>query len=453
MSIKTNLKQTKVTKIDKILSAIVCLSTIFLLFITIGVKQNNYIYDKSAQAAGPNTSNLIIGTNDTGSAIELSVCVQATPGPVHPTNASVWFQFDTTALTPTSGTFVEKGRYNGTDGYGQLKWNQVAGALSGNLDKYTMNLAFSGDGISAGQSGLLMSSSVPELFGKISFAKVTGSTASTAINLNKNVFFSTEVTTTAIAQTVTNVTGDCRGIASPSSLSSSSSSSLSLSNVSSSLISSSLSSSSIISSLSSSISSVTPISTGGGVIVICASICPQSSSSSSSSQISSQPFNQSSTPAKVNGSGAFKSKLHITDPYICGEGAYGNVINPKQSGIDYVYYQFYKNGATDSSYNYKLKMNENGDFFLPISKSINVIADGNYRVVFYAYDGEGNKAQGEYTAQIASDCANAKVNGLSTLTIRTGGIQVLQIILLAITLISLVRFYKLSKTEEITLKM
>ena len=110
---------------------------------------------KFANAAVPpanNTSNLIIGTSNTSNSVELSVCVQATSGTIHLANASTWFQFDTTALTPTSGLFLEKGRYNGTDGYGQLKWNQIAGALSGNSDKYTMNIAFSGDGISVGQS-------------------------------------------------------------------------------------------------------------------------------------------------------------------------------------------------------------------------------------------------------------------------------------------------------------
>ncbi len=452
MSTNTNFKQTQVSKIDRILSGVVCLVTALLLISTISIKQNSDIYDKSAQAAGANTGNLIIGTKDTGSAIELSVCVQATPGPIHLTNLSTWFQYDTTALTPTAGSFLEKGKYNGTDGYGQLKWNQVAGSLSGNLDKYTMNLAFSGDEVSAGQAGLLMSSATPELIGRVSFAKITGSTASSSITLAKNIFYSTENTTTPIVQTVSNLTGDCRGA--------------STSNASSSLVSSS---SLLVSSISSTSSSVGTVNnggsgSGGGVIVICAASCstanpttPQQSNPSNANPTTNQNNIQSTNPAPVASTnkqnGVFKSKLHITDPYVCGDGAYGNVFNPKQNGVDYVYYEFYKNGATTSSYNYKLRMNENGDFYLPISKSTNDIADGNYRIVFYAYDSEGNKAQGEYPAQIAANCATIKTNNLSNSTVRTGGLQILQFILLVITIASLIRFYKLSKTQEITLKM
>jgi hypothetical protein len=627
MPTKTQLKQTKVSKIDKILTGVICLATLSMLLFTLTLNQNWDTLSKSAQAAAPNTAKLIIGTTDNANSVDISVCVQATDGPIHLANVSTWFQFNTSALTPTTGTFVEKGRYNGTDGYGQLKWNEVAGSAIGGLNKYTMSLVYSGDGVSAGQSGLLMSVSSPELLGKVSFAKVAGATASTTVTLVKNIYYSTESPGTAIQQTITNVIGDCRGVS--TTVSSSSSSTLSTSSSVSAnttytigtpvatatnpvvgltgglppvivlngntapngtpatltlpgsttpitgtivngtfvpnpgqtipagttigagtgILTVGTTSVNIPFSATSGTGLVigTPMSTstnptngaigaqlpnivltgatvpnntpaiftpagtttqiygtiingtfvpnpgqiiptgattgpangvlsignasvniptnftavqngGGGVITICAGTCPvtqtnTTQTTTTSNQTTTTNAGTNNTPVTSIQSSAFKSKIKITDPYVCGQGAYGNVTDPRTNGVEYVYYEFYKDGATTTSYNYKLKMNDAGDFYLPISKTTNVIADGSYRILFYAYDKDGNKAQGEYTAQIASDCTNAKVNGVGSPTVRSGGLQVLQSILLILTLLALIRFYKLSKTEEITLKM
>jgi hypothetical protein len=443
-------KQTINLKLFKLISTFLCLSIclVSLFSISIGI---DYTLEtsKPAAAAGPNTSNLIIGTTDNGTTIDVSVCLQATPGPIHITNSSVWLKFDPTALTTTAGA-ITKGQYgNSNNGYGVLKWQQVPGNLTANSDQYSMSLFYAGDNVTPGINGLSMSTT-PELFGKVTFTKVAGST-SPLVQLTKNVFFSTENFNLAIVQTVSNVTGDCTGVAATTSSSSSSSVSSSSSTLSSSSSSTSNSSS------SNSSSSVVANNGGGGVIVICAATCPRSSVASLSLSSQSSSSSQLNAVVASNQTGIFKSKLHVTDPYVCGQGAYGNVMSAKQNGVDYVYYEFYKEGSTTTSYNYKLKMNADGDFFLPISKTTNVIADGMYKVVFYAYDSEGNKAQGDYKAYIASDCTGSNIvrsgNGSSVATIRTGGLQFIQLILVIASLLCTYYIYKLSKPEEIKFKI
>lgn len=520
---------------------------------------------KFADASGPNTSNLIIGTTQTANALELSVCVQATPGPLHLANVSTWFRYNTLALTPTANTFVQKGQYgNSNNGYGALKWQQVAGTQNGSSDTFTMSLVYSGDGVTPGLAGLPMATT-PELFGRVSFAKIPMSTASTSLDLVKNVFYSTESPSTAINQTVSYVNGDC--VTSTNVVINSSSSSLLSSNLSSSVSStqlpycpngspictcppgqqtyipngtngptgilnctpivSSQSSSSILpstlvtvvlalnapvpnislvaslgnTSLPNNVpatftfpGSSTPISgiitnnvfipnpgqivptdalrfygansfgtgvltagtqtfniatnvvnssyvpaTNGGTITI--SVAIQNTTLSSSSKTNSSTIEALATTAQNNlepkPNGVFKSKLKITDPYVCSVGSYGNVPNAKEFGVDNVYYDFYKEGSTKSSYSFKLKLNNNGDFFLPISKSSNVIAEGKYRVVFYALDNEGNKAQGEFTDYITDKCSDIQ-NSINPSSVRTGGSQFISALISLLTILALV---------------
>jgi hypothetical protein len=484
---------------------------------------SNFTKQKSANALSlpVNDSNLIIGTKDTGSDIELSVCVQATPGPIHLANVSTWFEFNTSALATTTNTFIQKGQYgNSNNGYGTLKWQQVAGAQNGSYDTYTMSLVYSGDGETPGLAGLPMSTS-PELFGRVNFTKVPSSTASTALNLVKKIFYSTENTSRAISQNVSYVNGDC--VTSNNVITQSSSSVLSSSSstaLPSSLVSSSsrvVSSSIINNSSSSSQPSITIVispnapvpnitipsnilgmnipnntqatfkfpgssmsitgsimnnvfipnpgqivpndafafygansfgsgfltvgsqvyniptnvvnstyspSNGGGSITISLDNKTTQSTQVSKSSISTEIPVAAGTQAQTNltskNNGVLKSKLEITDPYVCGVGSYGNVPNAKDFGVDNVYYDFYKEGSTVSAYSFKLKLNNNGDFFLPISSSSNLIAEGKYRVVYYALDSEGNKSQGEYTDFITDNCSNIPGNP-DVNSVRTGG--------------------------------
>jgi hypothetical protein len=502
----------------------ICLFTLAVIGTTI-LLASNFITPqraKFANASGPNTSNLIIGTNETNSAIELSVCVQATPGPIHLANVSTWFQFNTAALNPTANTFIQKGQYgNGNNGYGVLKWQQVAGTQNGTSDTYTMSLVYSGDGVTPGLAGLPMTTT-PELFGKVNFAKVSGSTASTGINLVKNIFYSTETPSTAISQTVSYVSGDCLTSTTVITQSSSSTVSSNTNSIATNSSSSTSSSQNISSSVAtvSSVNAVTititpntqvpnitiPVTltvpslpnnvsavfkfpgsnvsilgmiqnnifvpnvgqlvpndvltfygansfgngfltvglqtftiptnvvnssfipaTGGGAITpsnasgsITISLDNKSTQRSLSSLSPITAQIQTNLESKANG--VFKSKLSITDPYICGVGSYGNVPNAKEFGVEAVYYDFYKEGSTNSVYSFKLKLNTAGDFFLPISRNTNLIAEGKYRVVFYALDNEGNKAQGEFTDFITDNCSDIQ-NNINPNSVRTGGSQ------------------------------
>jgi hypothetical protein len=155
--------------------------------------------------------------------------------------------------------------------------------------------------------------------------------------------------------------------------------------------------------------------TGGGGVLI---ISNQSSSSKSSgSQIQSSSVLTKTVPELEK---PFKSKIKITDPYICGVGSYGNVPDAKVSGVDFVYYDFYKDQSTSPSYSFKLKLNSLGDFFLPISKSTNIIIEGEYKVIYYANDSDGGKAQGEYAADISDNCQRE-----NRPLVRSGGISVM----------------------------
>jgi hypothetical protein len=195
---------------------------------------------------------------------------------------------------------------------------------------------------------------------------------------------------------------------------------------------------------------------GGNITTICIPACSGSATTANTPQaITSSPTSPIVASTVPPSKGEFKSKLRITDPYVCGEGSYGNVTNPKQFGVDFVYYDFYKVGATESSYSFKLRVADNGDFFLPISKSTNIIKEDDYKVVFYAYDSEGNKAQGDYTDKITYNCTNSKVvrSGKTDLP-RTGGLEVMSILTAIISTIAAAYLYKKSSSKrDFKLKM
>jgi hypothetical protein len=213
------------TNIYKILGFSLALILIPALVLTFFSSTNNFeslTKNKQAGAAGPNTGDLIIGTKDTGNAVELSVCVKATLGPFRLSQVSNWFKFDPTVLTPTPATFLEKGQYGNTvvglNGYSPIKWQEVAGTFNNttlpNSDTFTMSLAYGGDPATPGLAGLFMNTSAPELFGRVSFTKVPNATGSTAINMVKNQFFTIE-NGIALIQQVISVTGDCRNSVCP----------------------------------------------------------------------------------------------------------------------------------------------------------------------------------------------------------------------------------------------
>ena len=176
------------------------------LILILGLTSNLIGLTAFAQNSGLNTSNLIIGKTETSTSIELSVCIQATPGPLNLGNVSTWFEFDSTLLSTTTNTFLEKGQYgNGNNGYGLLKWQEVLGSQNGTLKTYTMRLDYSD--LTSG-AGLLMSTN-KELYGKVSFVKSIA-TENPAVNLTKNQFFTTQNPNIPIVQQIAYVNGDCR---------------------------------------------------------------------------------------------------------------------------------------------------------------------------------------------------------------------------------------------------
>jgi hypothetical protein len=154
-------------------------------------------------------ADLIIGQEQSGSNLEVSLCLKSTSGKITIANVSNWLQYDKNSLTP--GVIIEKGVYgNSTDGYGALKWQKVQGAE----DKYTLSLGFSGDVQTPGQSGIQMQSNSPELLAKVNF-NVIGNNKN--IKLDSVKYYSTENASAPISLNIKNVEGDCRTSIIPSS--------------------------------------------------------------------------------------------------------------------------------------------------------------------------------------------------------------------------------------------
>ncbi len=472
MSFSSTSQPIKITKINVIFASALALflvPVLVLSFLGNFGNSNNLEKLKTATAAGANTGDLVIGTKDTGNAIELSVCVKATPGPFRLSQVSNWFKFDPSVLTPTPSTFLEKGQYGNTatglNGYTPIKWQEVAGTLNTastpNSNTFTMSLAYSGDPLTPGSAGLFMSTTTPELFGKVSFAKVANAAGSSAITMVKNQFYTIENNIPLIQQVI-NVSGDCR---SGSVVTTSSSNALASS------VSSAASSTSSCTNVSNSTNSCVVASNGnGGSISITTPPIPSTSPSqtglttpaiNAQNTNNQQPLaisNQNTITATnqnliATSNSTFKSQVKITDPYICGNGSYGNVPDHTKFGVDNVYYDLYKSNSTsDLAYSFKLKLNANGDFYLPISAVTNKVLEGNYRVVFYAVDKDGGRAEGEYKAFITDNCGvkNKLQNTVDKLeSVRTGGLSTFSIVILLSILVSFGYLYIQSKNKKL----
>lgn len=179
----------------------------YSMFLSIGIVLAGVSIQVSAQDS--QNVDLIIGQQQSGSNLDVSLCVKSTSGKITLGNVSNWLQYDKSSLVP--GNLIEKGVYgNNTNGYSALKWQQVLGSYN----KYTLGLTYNGDSQTPGQSGIQMQSNSPELFGKVNF-DIIGSNKT--IKLDKALYYSTENSTVPITISVKNVEGDCLKSTQPSS--------------------------------------------------------------------------------------------------------------------------------------------------------------------------------------------------------------------------------------------
>ena len=159
-------------------------------------------------AAGSNNADLIIGKVDTGSAIELSICIKNTGDPLHLANATTWFDFDNSKLTPNP-TIVQPGIYTtAANGYGPLKFQQVLPAPTAGQtsEKWTVRTDYFGGTV--GLPGLLIPTTNNELIGKVKFDKI-GTQVNPSISLVNSTYYSTEYATTPIAFNIINQNSVC----------------------------------------------------------------------------------------------------------------------------------------------------------------------------------------------------------------------------------------------------
>ncbi len=169
---------------------------------------SNFQYSPKANAAGTNNADLIIGKVDTGSAIELSVCIKNTGDSLHLASATTWFNFDNSKLTPNP-TIVQSGIFTtAANGYGPLKFQQVQPApAAGQTDeKWTVRTDYFGG--SVGLPGLLIPTTNNELIGRVKFDKI-GTQTNPLISLVNSTYYSTEYATTPIAFNIINQNSIC----------------------------------------------------------------------------------------------------------------------------------------------------------------------------------------------------------------------------------------------------
>jgi hypothetical protein len=564
--------------------------------------------NKVSNAQATPAADLIIGTVDTGTQIEMSVCIKATAGTFHLTNVSHWVQFNNTALTPVpSSTFIEKGAYGGSNGYGPLKWQQLlpAPVLPDPLESWTLRLDFLGDGVTPGQQGVVVQSTAPELYGKVKFNKIPNSTASKNLSLTSNRYLTFENSSAPLAQTVYNVGLDCRNSVCPANTTSVSGYNI-LPNGCANVTSTPCPSGSYLNqSVCTSCSAgnycplgalvQTPCTVGYYCVANVGSpaICPSPKTSLSSAKSLSEcflaicangatnfstcdncpasqyyfngtcspcragnycpansnrqtqcaagfycqdnaaipvqcPTNKTSpagatslascyfscnansyleintclqcpiskpySPAgstgissctltmpssggvitigqtinssisaissiqsvninieKVDIQSGLGSKASnatvINDPYVCGVGNYGNIPNAKEYGVDHVNYDFYRENSENSIYSFRLKLNNKGDFFLPISKNSNIIMEGKYRVVYFTEDKNGDKIKGEFVDFITDNCGVVTQSEVIT-SVRTGGSEYVLTILTLLALLSTIFYIAYKKNKN-----
>lgn len=162
-----------------------------------------YILSQSAP-----TANLVIGQVDNGDSIDVSVCIQSTSGTQRLSDVSTWLNFQNNQLSPVP-TIQEFGRFHAGNGYGQLRWQQVLPAPTNGQtsENWTLRIDFIGDGVTPGSNGLAISTTSPELVGRVRFNKLNSNPQ--AITLNRANYYSLESGADELQLTVQNVNVVC----------------------------------------------------------------------------------------------------------------------------------------------------------------------------------------------------------------------------------------------------
>lgn len=157
-----------------------------------------------ANASDPE-ANLIIGQVDRGGVIDLSVCLQSTGVDFRLADASTWFDFDGTSLTPISGLH-HTGRFSSGNGYGAADFQSVNDTST--TDTWSVRVDYTGDGVTPGSEGLTVTSTESELIGSAKLTKV-GSNNTLSLNTSGTAYYSVENGSTPVDLNVVNVNYDC----------------------------------------------------------------------------------------------------------------------------------------------------------------------------------------------------------------------------------------------------
>jgi hypothetical protein len=194
-------------KISRILVLSVLL--VITIFGFLNYQTNSNFGLKTGANTGTNNANLIIGSVDTGAAIEYSACLQNTGDAIRLTDSSLWIGFDNSQLTPVP-TPLQTGIFSSGNGYGALQFKQVPPPPVSTAEKWTLATFFPGTGTTPETGGYLIPDTA-ELIAKVKFNKI-GNPVNPVISIQKKQYYTIEYGLTPITLNVINLTTDCNYI-------------------------------------------------------------------------------------------------------------------------------------------------------------------------------------------------------------------------------------------------
>ena len=170
---------------------------------------------KIAHAATGDTATVVMGRTETGttvgSTVDISICVQSGSGAFKLADTSTWLGFDNAVLSTAPASLVTKGKFDGAatfaNGYDDLAYQRVTQTAGFTTDLFSLRTTFVGDGVTAGQTGLTVSTTRPELIGKVRFTKTVSGVG--VISLNSTVYTSLDYNGGPMALTTVQVPYDC----------------------------------------------------------------------------------------------------------------------------------------------------------------------------------------------------------------------------------------------------
>jgi hypothetical protein len=152
-------------------------------------------------ASGANSADLIVGQKTVGNTEEVSVCIQSNSN-LNLAESTIWLTYNKASLDP-SPIILKVGDFSGpadpSGNYLPLSWSQVVGRTN----TWNLEVAYQGG------PGTKISSTTPNLVGKVRFNKLNTSASPVNIDSTGTSLLSTQNGSLPIVTTLKNVDTDC----------------------------------------------------------------------------------------------------------------------------------------------------------------------------------------------------------------------------------------------------